>query len=104
MGDENGDTLKLDLENHLVRRDHQIVFLSRRELALLELLVRHEGHVLAFDNLGKTLWREEDRISRQDNLKHYVYRLRQKIESDPSHPRYLETVDGKGYRFQRSRP
>ncbi len=101
MGEEFLDGLSIDLENHLVYHNQQLILLSRQEFALLELLVRNEGQVVRLEKIYRTLWPEEDRISRQDNLKHYIYRLRHKIETDPAHPYHLQTVRGKGYRLVR---
>lgn len=98
MGNDSG-ALRIDWEHHLVYRNGRVIFLSLQDWALLELLARQAGQVISSDKIARALWPSEDRISRQDNLKHYVYRLRSKIETDPRYPQYLQTVRGKGYRF-----
>ena len=98
MGNDSG-ALRIDWEHHLVHRNGRMICLSHQDWALLELLARQDGQVISSDKIARALWPSEDRISRQDNLKHYVYRLRSKIENDPRYPQYLQTVRGKGYRF-----
>jgi two-component system KDP operon response regulator KdpE len=99
MGKDTGE-LRIDWQNHIIRRNGGMIFLSTQDWALLELLARQEGRVIASEKIARTLWPSEDRLSRQDNLKHYIYRLRSKLESDPRCPQYLQTVPGQGYRFQ----
>ncbi len=93
-------TLVIDWEDRLVYRSGEVILLTRKEHQLLELLAHHEGKVLSSERLGRTLWESADRRSRLDNLKHYVWCLRRKIETDPHKPRYLQTVPGVGYRFE----
>jgi len=54
------------------------------------------------DDLIRAVW-PEDRIYEQgirdDSLAQLVRRLREKIEPDPSNPRYIQTIPGRGYRF-----
>ncbi len=94
------EAVRIDLESHLVFRGSQIFTLTQQEFALLELLVRNEGKPVSAERLARTLWESADRLSQRDNLKHYVWRLRRKIEIDPHHPQYLGTVRGAGYRLQ----
>jgi energy-coupling factor transporter ATP-binding protein EcfA2 len=76
--------------------------LTAKEHLLLEYLRAHPGQVCAKDDLIRAVW-PEDRIFeegvRDDSLAQLVRRLRKKIEPDPSLPRYLHTVPGRGYRF-----
>ena len=99
MGKDSGE-LRIDWKNHIIRRNGRMIFLSTQDWTLLELLARQEGQVIAFEKIARALWPLEDRLSRQDNLKHYIYRIRNKIENDPRRPQYLRTVPGEGYCFQ----
>lgn len=76
-------------------KPHQLTSL---ELRLLYFLMSEAGHVLSTDDLIQRVWGysgEED----HSMLKNVVYRLRRKIETDPAHPRFLQTVTGAGYKF-----
>jgi DNA-binding response OmpR family regulator len=73
------------------------VQLTTLECRLLEALMLNSGHVLPADTLITAVWGPvgADRTM----LKQLIYRLRRKIETDPSAPIYLETVPGVGYAF-----
>jgi hypothetical protein len=77
--------------------------LTAKENLLLNYLSLHPGQVCEKDDLIRAVW-PEDRIYqdgiRDDSLAQLVRRLREKIEPDPSNPRHLQTVPGRGYRFQ----
>jgi len=72
--------------------------LTPTEYRLLYHLVSNPGRVLTNETLLIRVWgreyREEDHYVRL-----YISYLRQKIEPDPSHPRYIQTEKGLGYRF-----
>jgi len=88
--------LTLDLSRREVRRNGQeFAQLTQLECRLFEILMRNRGHVLPTDTLIDHVWGPEggDKVM----LKQLVYRLRRKIEPDPSRPAYLETVSGIGY-------
>ncbi len=102
--DEGGDYLfpaesvVLDCDRHELVIGNRIVYLTPKEFEVLRLLVRHAGKVLSIDAILTRVW-GPDWIGEPDLVKQYVYRLRQKIESDPGTPRYLHTVRGGGYYF-----
>ena len=75
--------------------DQDPIRLTPLECRLLEILMHNAGQVLPAATLITTIWGAEggDRTM----LKQLVYRLRAKIEPDPSQPTYLETIPGVGY-------
>jgi hypothetical protein len=78
--------------------------LTEKEFLLLEYLEAHPGEVCNKDDLIRAVWPEDliyERGIRDDSLAQLVRRLRVKIEPDPSNPRYIHTVPGRGYRFSR---
>lgn len=81
--------------NAAVWRDgkHLPVYLSRTEYRLLKYLMQHAGQVCEYDDVLRAVWSRE---RRRDNLHELVYRVRQKIEPDPSNPRYLIIRSGIG--------
>ncbi|GAB4541930.1 MAG: response regulator transcription factor [Anaerolineae bacterium] len=90
--------LRLDPVRFELRRgNHPPTRLTRLESRLLEILMRNSGQALPADFLIDYVWGQAggDRAM----LKQLVYRLRRKIEIDPSHPVYLETVANVGYLF-----
>jgi two-component system KDP operon response regulator KdpE len=90
--------LEIDLAGHVVRRHGGEVRLSPIEFSLLEQLVTHSGKVLSHRMLLQRIWGPEYG-GEAEYLRVYINRLRQKLEQDPAHPRYLLTEPGVGYRF-----
>jgi len=90
--------LTLDDTTHQVRLQGEQVSLTSTEYRLLELLVRHAGQVLPHQQLLEQLWGEAYRTDIH-YLKVFVRRLRQKLDDDATHPRYIQTEWGIGYRF-----
>jgi hypothetical protein len=76
--------------------------LTEKEFLLLEYLQAHPDDVCSKDDLVRAVWPEDliyERGIRDDSLAQLVRRLRVKIEPDPSSPRYVQTVPGRGYRY-----
>jgi DNA-binding response OmpR family regulator len=69
--------------------------LTPLEGRLLHYLMFNTGQVLPFETLINYLWGVQG--GDRDMLRQLVRRLRRKIEPDPAHPRYIETVPGLGY-------
>jgi len=77
----------------------QIVKLRPTEYRLLYHLVQNAGWVMTHEMLLSKVWGPEYR-DETGYLRLYVTYLRQKIEEDPAHPRYILTERGVGYRFK----
>jgi len=90
--------LTIDLEGHNVRRDDVEIRLTPTEFALLAQLVMHAGKVLTHRQLLQRVWGPEYGAE-AEYLRVYVQRLRRKLESEPTNPRYILTEPGVGYRF-----
>ncbi len=91
--------LYIDLPNREVRLRGRHVSLSPTEFRLLACLVRNAGVVVTHKNLLSEVW-GPDYMQDIRSLKLYIRYLRQKIEPDPSQPRYILTEWGVGYRFR----
>lgn len=83
-----------------VRRDGAVFALSEQEAGLLQLLWQADGRVVSRDDLYRQVWGYRSR-PRGRALDFAVFRLRSKLESDPSQPRSLLTVRGAGFRLER---
>jgi DNA-binding response OmpR family regulator len=92
--------LTLDAENQAVSvRGAAPVRLTPLEFRLFQYLFVNAGHTLPTERLTQHVWGFHGAGDRT-LLKQLVRRLRQKIEPDPSAPRYLQTVAGTGYVLQ----
>jgi DNA-binding response OmpR family regulator len=72
--------------------------LTAKEFDLLQFLASHPRHVFSRDQLMTRVWGHSTALDTGTVTVH-IRRLREKIEDAPSHPRYLQTVWGVGYRF-----
>lgn len=95
---ERGDLL-IDRERYLVLKKGKAIQLTRKEFEILWELALKPGKVLAKDLLRHKVW-GDDFFGDQNTLQVHIRWLREKIEDDPSRPRYIQTVRGVGYKFR----
>ena len=74
--------------------------LTAKEFALLKKLWEARGNIVTIDALCGALW-DGPLVGYENTLMVHIRRLREKIEVDPSHPQFLLTVRGLGYRLNR---
>ena len=93
--------LTIDSERREVWRCGERVNLTPTELRLLFVLAENAGRVLSPQQLLERVW-GTGYGNETNYIKLFIWRLRQKIEPDPNHPRYIVTERGLGYRFVRA--
>ena len=76
--------------------------LTAKEFQLLDLLYQHKGEVLSKEQIAQGVWDYE--VYDYNAIDALVYRLRHRIEADPSNPKYLVTVRGFGYKLMTGEP
>lgn len=91
--------LELNSTTKEVRVVNQIVKLRPKEFMILELLMKHAGRVFSAQQIYEAVWNEEA-INTETVMVH-IRKLREKIELDPKHPRYLKVVWGIGYKIEK---
>lgn len=75
------------------------LFLRHKEYQLLSFLAQHRGDVFSVKTLYEQLWAEPYLPSANNTVMVHIRNLRQKIETDPQHPKYILTVWGEGYQI-----
>jgi two-component system KDP operon response regulator KdpE len=90
------ENVEIDLNRRLVKRDGELVTLTRTEWMLLQHLAANAGKVMLNAELLSKVWGPEYRDDLQ-YLRVWVSRLRRKLETDPSSPRLIKTFQGIGY-------
>ena len=80
--------LRVDLQGTRVTLGGEAVHLTRREWALLKVLIRNAGRVVSPQQLLREAW-GPDYGSEGEYVRAYITRLRRKLEPDPSSPRYI---------------
>jgi two-component system alkaline phosphatase synthesis response regulator PhoP len=95
------DGLRLDLAQHQLHRDSQPIDVTPTEFNLLRILMENPGYAFTRAELVEKLF-GYDHEGLERTLDSHVKNLRRKIETNPTQPRYVQTVYGIGYRFARS--
>lgn len=90
--------LSLDPEKHKVSVENRQVDLTTSEYKLLHKLMSSPGRVFSRSELLRHFYEHEDAVVERV-IDVHINKLRQKIEPNPAHPIYIETVRGFGYRF-----
>ena len=90
--------VRVDFRRAEVFRDGRPVDLSAMEFKLLAYFIEQRGALLSRDELLDKVWGYEA-TPQTRTVDVHVAALRQKLEPVPSHPRYITTVHGLGYRF-----
>ena len=96
----NDGYLSIDIERHEVMIHEKRIKLTPIEFRLLVYLARNGGKLLTFEKILGNVWGNQY----QGSLEHvhvYISHLRRKIEEDPKSPRYIMTVHGMGYIFEK---
>ena len=86
-----GDTL-INLKKLYIKINKKIIKINPQERKVLEKMLESPGKVFSRDNIGKII-----NISKERTIDVIITRLRQKIESKPKKPKYLQTIRGSGY-------
>ncbi|HEY7029824.1 MAG TPA: response regulator transcription factor [Thermomicrobiales bacterium] len=89
--------LAIDVRAHEVRVDGEPVPFTAREFELLHLFAENPRQVFTREQLYERFW---GAYGDRHTLTVHIGRLREKIEEDPAHPKYIVTVWGVGYRFE----
>lgn len=90
---------KLDLTAHKLFRNGDEIELTAKEFQLLEFFVRRPGRALTRDQILDAVW-GNDIVVNDRSVDRCVTTLRAKIERDPHHPAYIQTIRNVGYRFE----
>ena len=94
-------SLVVDLARREVFLDGAAVALTRKEFAVLSMLVRHPGRVVSQQQILRDIW-GPTHVQDTHYLRIVMGKLRQKLGDDATTPRWLKTEPGVGYRFPAS--
>lgn len=87
------------LNSCVLKKGPEKIPLSTKEYEVLEFLISHENEVLEPEKIYREVWKAQ--YGDITAVAVYVQRLRKKIEEDPSSPKYIKTVFGMGYKFEK---
>ena len=86
-----GESL-ISLEKLQIRKNKKLIKINPQEKKVLERMLEIPGKIFSREDIGKIV-----NISKERTVDVIITRLRQKIESNPKHPKYLQTIRGSGY-------
>jgi two-component system alkaline phosphatase synthesis response regulator PhoP len=90
--------VRVDFRRAEVTRESAPIELSAREFKLLRYFIEHRGATISRDELLNEVWGYNAMPSTRTVDVHIAW-LRQKLEDNPKHPRFIHTVHGLGYKF-----
>lgn len=90
--------VRIDFRRAEAFRDDQVVELSAKEFKLLRYLIENRGVVLSRDQLLNDVWGYDSSVTTRTIDVHVAW-LRQKLEPNPRHPQFIQTIHGLGYKF-----
>jgi two-component system alkaline phosphatase synthesis response regulator PhoP len=90
--------VKIDFKRAEVSKGESPVELSAMEFKLLQFLIAKRGQVHSRDELLDAVW-GYDAMPTTRTVDVHIAWLRQKLEENPKHPQFIQTVHGMGYRF-----
>ena len=91
--------LEMDLRSMEAFLDGEKINLTKTEYEILHLLMENPGKVFSPKEIYETVWKET-MIGTDNTVAVHIRHLREKIEIDPSNPRYLKVVWGRGYKLE----
>lgn len=87
-----------DQEQAQLTKNGQVIDLKPKELGLMKVFLQNKNKVISKEQLYDSVWGEEF-FGMDNTVMVHIRRLREKIEEQPSHPHYLMTVKGLGYKL-----
>ena len=90
----------LDVSRYELTRAGTPVRMERIPMDLLILLVREGGRLVSREEIIERLWGKEVYFDTDNSINTAIRKIRRALGEDPERPQYIETVQGKGYRFK----
>ncbi|ASV67477.1 response regulator transcription factor [Cytobacillus kochii] len=90
--------LSLDLHTFSVQMKDKVVQLTSKEFHILKLFMTNQNRVFTKEQIYHFIW-EDDYYGNENVINVHIRRLREKIEENPSHPKYIRTIWGIGYKL-----
>ena len=89
----------LDRARFELRRNGQLLKLERIPMELLLLLLEKEGELVSRQEIVERLWGRDVFVDTEHGINTAIRKIRAALRDDSEHPRFIQTISGKGYRF-----
>jgi len=93
------DRFELDLRSGELRKDGRKIRLQAQPFQLLALLIEQAGEVVARDEVCRALWQTETFVDFDHSMAAALNKIREALGDSAEHPRFVETLPRRGYRF-----
>lgn len=94
------DDLTIDINNYSVKRGDENLKLTNKEFEIFKLFLTNPNIVFTKEQIYRQVW-EDDFMGDDNIINVHIRRLREKVERDPSKPKYIKTLWGIGYKYER---
>lgn len=94
-----GNGVILNLDSREVRKNGQLLDVRDKEMDMLIFLAKNRGKVVSQKELYEAVWNEISLPSTNNTITVHILNLRRNLEDDPSSPKIIRTVWGKGYQI-----
>lgn len=91
------EDISVNFKSYEVQKAGKVIHLTALEFKLLKLLIEHKGEVVKRDTILDEVW--DEYVVSPRTIEPHIVHLRQKIEKDPTNPKYIISVRGVGYKF-----
>src|ERR1700724_3104090 len=93
------DRYQVDVRSGELRKDGRKIRLQAQPFQLLALLIEQAGEVVARDKVCRALWHTETFVDFDHSMAASVNKIREALGDSAEHPRFVETLPRRGYRF-----
>ncbi len=96
--------LTLDTATKRLTLDGENVDITPTEYRILALMMAHPGQVFSAGQIYENVWKEDSMVGSDNTVAVHIRHIREKVEVDPAHPRYLKVIWGLGYKIEPDPP
>jgi TolB-like protein/DNA-binding winged helix-turn-helix (wHTH) protein/Flp pilus assembly protein TadD len=94
-----GEHFDLDPGAYQLRRSGQSLKLERIPMEILLLLTEHRGQLVTREQIVERIWGKDANLDADNSINAAIRKIRQVLKDDPEHPRFIQTITGRGYRW-----
>ncbi len=94
-----GDDFELDLRTFALRRAGRRLKLERIPTEILLLLIEQKEQIVSREQIVARVWGNGAFLDTDNSINGAIRKIRQVLKDDPEHPRFVQTITGRGYRF-----
>jgi DNA-binding response OmpR family regulator len=91
--------IELDFKKYEAKKRGRKIELTPLEFQILKLLIQRKGEVLSRDDFLDKIWGQDNVYVTYRTVDSHISNIRKKIENNPSHPKYILSIRGVGYKF-----